>query len=175
MAATTISPLVKNLVKSALIAIDTFFVSKIKNSIVQAHLHSLFNPIRQMVDALADGDPRDAEQVQAIAKKYLNVELSALAGEDLQAAIEKVKDPNVKAVLNALAPEFVGMLQDISDEDPDNAEQLSGRLKAIINSEAKQAILVENIFIPILEAKIKDESLRAFIIEIIRAALRGEG
>lgn len=172
---TKINSWVARLVVAALSSVDAFFISKIKSTIVREGLRKLLRPIQDSALAFADDNPRNDEQLEAIWKGFAHVELPDYAEGQITSAIAKIKDENVRTVLGTVSNPVVNMLRLVTDEDPNNEEQLKLMLKAFVTDPETQHVAIENILIPLIEAKVKDETLRAWLIDLIRNGLFNEG
>lgn len=172
---TKINSWVARLVVAALSSVDAFFISKIKSTIVREGLRKLLQPIKDSAMAFADDNPRNDEQLEAIWKGFAHVELPDYAEGQITSAIAKIKDENVRTVLGTVSNPVVNMLRLVTDDDPNNEEQLKLMLKAFVTDPATQHVAIENILVPLIEAKVKDESLRAWLIDLIRNGLFNEG
>ena len=165
---TQIGKWIANLVVAALAAVDTFFISKIKNPTVAQGLRLSLQPARETAVALGDDNPRNAEQVEEIWKRFANSQLPTFAEGEIQTALELVADEDVKIVLATLSRPVVNLLRVATDEDPDNRAQVRALFDAFVKDPATQEVALEHLLVPVIESRIKDESLRAFLLAILR-------
>jgi hypothetical protein len=172
---TKINSWVARLVVAALSSVEAFFISKIKSTVVREGLRKLLRPIQDSALAFADDNPRNDEQLEAIWKGFAHIELPDYAEGQIEGAIAKIGDENVRTVLSTLSHPIVNMLRLVTDEDPNNEVQLKIMLKAFVSDPQNQKVLIENVIVPLIEAKVKDESLRAWLIDLIRNGLFADG
>lgn len=168
---TKIKVIISRLVLTALASIDAFFISKIKNTTVKNGLRSALAPVRETALALCDDNPRNDEQVEAIWKQYANIDLPVLAEGEIANALNQVEDADVRVVLTTLSNPVVNMLRVVTDGDPNNKAQLRAMFQAFVNDAGTQEVAVEHILIPLIEKKVKDETLRAFLLTLISEGL----
>lgn len=152
---------------AALALVDSFFISKIKSKPVQNGLRLNLEPVKQSVIAFTDDNPRNEEQLEAIWKSFANTELPDYSQNEIHAAIQKVEDADVREVLETISMPTVNLLRIVTDEDPNNKEQIRAMFNAFVKSPATQQVAVDHILVPLIESKVKDEALRMFLLELI--------
>lgn len=171
MEKTVIPKLVSRIVLAAIGVIESLFIARIRQEVIANSLKSLLLPIRNSVVAFADDNPRDNEQLEAIWRQYANGPLPDLADVQIVAALSKLSDPNLRAVLLQLTSPTVQVLRLVTDENPNNEKQIRELFDAFVRSDESQRVLLEHLLIPLLEARIKDAVTRNLIISLLRAAL----
>lgn len=172
---TQIKKFVSRLVLAALATVDSFFISKIKNAVVQEGLRRLVAPLRAVTVALADDNPRNEEQVLEIFKKFANQDVPEYAQGQIEAALNKVDDANVRQVLATLSTPVIQMLRVTTDGDPNNKAQLKALFDEFVKSPATQDVAVQHIVLPLVAAKIKDPALREWLLSILVDLLDEDG
>jgi len=171
-----ISKTVAGLITFALGLIEKYFISKVPNEDVKAGLRLLLNPVKGMVDALSDENPRNSEQVADLWKKWAGTDLVGFGGEKLQVLIGKIEDPKFKRPLSILVVPTLNMVKIFTDDDPNNEEQLKQNWLGFIQNPDTHEVVLYDLIEPTLLNVIKDEAAVAFIITLIAEALeKGTG
>lgn len=171
---TTIKKWVGKLVLGFIAGIDVYLVDRINSDFAKRSIRNLLNPLKAITNALTDGNPKDEEQVNQIVRTYLNQEVPVFATGEITAALEKVQNPDVKAVLGTLANPIVDMIRLLSDDNPDNEAQLKQMLGDFVGDKDTQKIAILHILLPLVNAKVKDGPLKEMLISIINDILLGE-
>jgi hypothetical protein len=171
---TTIKKWVGKLVLGFIAGIDVYLVDRIKSAFAKRSIRNLLNPLKSITTVLTDGNPRDEEQVDEIVRTYLNQEVPVFATGEINAALERVQNPDVKAVLGTLATPVVDMIRLLSDDNPDNEAQLKEMLRDFVGDKDTQKIAVVHILLPLVNAKVPDGPFKDMLIQIINDILLGE-
>ena len=171
---TTIKKWVGKLVLGFIAGIDAYLVDRINSAFAKRAIRNLLNPLKAITNALSDGNPKDDQQVNEIVKTYLNQEVPVFATGEIAAALEKVQNPDVKAVLGTLAHPVVDMIRLLSDENPDNEVQLKQMLADFVGDKDTQKIAILHILLPLVNAKVPDGAFKDMLISIINDVLLGE-
>jgi len=171
-----ISNVAASLILAALKLIDSLFISKIPNADVKAGLRLLLNPIRGMVQALSDENPRNAEQVAEIWTKWAGTDLVGFSGDKIQGLIARIENPQFQKPLSILVVPTLNMIQIFTDDDPNNAEQLKNNWLEFIASPDTHQVVLNDLLEPALSGVIQDEATLAIILSLIAEALeKGTG
>lgn len=170
---TRLSKLWARIVVTAIGAVDTFLISKIKNPTIQAAMRMNIAPLKATATVLSDENPRDDEQIEQIWRNHVGTNVASFTETELGKAIAKIQDPNLQVVLLTLSFPIVNVLRIVSDDDVHDGEQLERELKAFINSDESQRVLIENVLVPFLTKRISDEGVRDLILTILRELLDG--
>jgi ABC-type phosphate transport system substrate-binding protein len=140
-------------------------------SLCNALSEKALEPVKQTAVVLGDDNPRNAEQVEAVWKNFAHLDLDDFAENEVLLALQKIENPDIKKVLETLAVPTVSLLRIVTDDDKNDQAQIKQLFDGFIKDEQTQAVALEHIVIPFLVNKIKDESLRDFVIEFLRGAL----
>lgn len=170
---TTISKWIGKLVLGFIAAIDVYLVDRVKSPVAKRSIRSLLNPLKSITNALSDDNPKNDEQVEAIVKLYINQEVPVFASGEIAAALDKIQDENVKAVLNTVAEPVLEMVRLISDDNPNNGAQLKELVDTFVKSKNTQDIAVIHILLPLVEEKVPDGPFKDVLLTIIKDVLLG--
>lgn len=171
---TQIGKWVARLVLGLIAAIDVYLVERIKSELAKRGIRSLLTPLKQITTALGDDNPRNEEQVEGILKKYLNQDVPVFATGEISAALKKVGDDDTRIVLQTVSEPVVEMLRLVSDDDPNNGEQLKELVKQFVQSEATQRVFILHALIPLIEAKVNGP-MKEVLLQVIHDVLLGDG
>jgi len=157
--------------------IKTRFVDRIPDMDVRTGVLLLLNPVREMVKALSDEEPRNAEQVRELWRKFVNTDFSDFSQVQLEKLIGGVKNDRVRNVLSVLVTPSISLTRAYTDENPANDEQAREILNAFLENPDVHEVVLTDLLRPILEKTVKDPSTVAFILSLVAQALRqvGEG
>lgn len=165
---TTIKKWIAQLALAAIGALESVFVPQIKNDVVRAAIVTNLLPIKNTAFALSDEEPRDEEQVLVIWKTHLNTALPDFAEDQITAAVAKIEDPNIRAVLSTLGHPVTDLLRVVSDDNPNNTAQVREMFKEFVTNPGVQSVLLENVIIPLIEVRVQNEFVKKFLIETLR-------
>ena len=135
----------------------------------------LLAPIRQMINALNDQDPQNAEQVEALWKKFANTDLADYSQSTLSNLIGTIKDPNLRPALSTLVVPTVNMLRIVTDDDPNNEAQIKTQWQAFVKDPSTHKVVLDHMLAPTLYGLIKNVELVEYILSVIADILDGEG
>ena len=124
---------------------------KIANDLVQRGALLFLQPTRDIVLALNDSDPNNAEQVKELILDWVNADLSEYLEDLADAGIAKVKDEKGKALLNFAVDVITDVLRLITDDEEENDRQIKLYFEKLIASEAFQVIVVQVLLGAILD------------------------
>lgn len=172
---TLIPKWITRLILAALSVVENLFIPKIKVAEIQAALRLSAQPLKAMTQALSDGNPKDAEQVKDIWRKFVNEPLPDLADDQIAFALSRLKDENLRKVLEVLSHPTVNILRIVTDENPDDQTQIKDQFEDLIGSEYAQDVLILHLLKPILEKRLKDKVLLNIVLSTLDGALEGDG
>ena len=141
------------LINIALTMIDRLLISKIKDEVIQSEMRTLLKPINSTVEALGDTNPNDTEQIKAIWKKYVNVDVTGIAEARVRAAIEKIKQdrPELAGIIEVLLVPTMDTVRALTDDNDENIKQLTELWGAWIASEETEDLFLEVVLPAILD------------------------
>jgi len=116
-----------------------------------AGIDLLSAPLLGSIDALSDENINDTEQLRAIWQSFLNKEVYEFTDLEVQEAIQEIDDENVREGLSALAVPLVQMLKVVTDENPNNTEQLRNMWADFVASDSTKRVFLENMIGPGLD------------------------
>ncbi len=166
-----ISRLVAGAILVSLNFIERRFINNLPGDDIRATLKLLLVPIRGMVNALSDGDPRNAEQVRELFKKFTNKDVSDFVDDKIIEIANKIAHEDGKKVVLHFALKSTNVIRLFTDEDPDNKRQLTLWLKDLYDDPDTHEIVFGNLLEPALEKHLDEETVD-FIISLIRQALQ---
>lgn len=155
-------------------AIESLFISKVKSQVVQEGLRLTLNPVRATVNALADGEPRNAEQVEAIWKEFTNVQVTQFADQKIHDALLKIEDEHVRGGLSTISMPIVNMLRIVTDANPKDGQQIKEMWLQFIQDPNTHEVVAEHLVIPMIEAKINNAELAQLLKTLLKGAFDGE-
>lgn len=167
-----LSKLAANLVLMAIAFIETRLIDRIPVEDVKVGMKLLLQPIRNMVVALSDDEPRNNEQLRELWRKFANVELSDYTENTIRNLVAKIKNPKVQRPIGTVAVPVVNMIRIFTDNNPDNDRQVEELWKAFVKDPATHATVLEDLLEPVLRGAIKDEATVNFILTLIAEALK---
>jgi hypothetical protein len=132
-----------------------------------------FIPLESIVRVLNDDDPNNKEQVRTLMLEWVNGPVSELVEDIFKDLIGKSKDENLRVVFSTILGLGVATLKIYSDKDDDNDTQLKALLKEFIESPETHSVVLEHLVRPMLVKAIKDEAWVSYLMELLRAALKG--
>ena len=168
-----LSKIWSKLISTAFGVIEKYVISKIKNPTLSAAMALQIQPLKATVAALSDENPMDEDQIAEVWKNHLGTNVTAFTESEVGKLLEKVKDENLQKVLALLSIPVVNSLRLVSDDDVHDGDQLEAELKRFLNAEESQRTLVENILIPYVIVKIKEDFIRELVIVALRELLDG--
>lgn len=151
--------------------IETRFIARIPIPEIQAGLMTLIKPLSEMVLALSDGNPRNADQLREIWAKWTNQDLYRFSVDTTQLQIAKIQKEWLRELFTTLSIPTLQMVQIFSDDDKDNERQLEDNWKAYIKSPETHRVMLGSVLTPLLEQWIKDEFLLFTILTTIQSQI----
>lgn len=165
-----ISKTIASLVLFAINFIEKKFVEKVPNDDVRAGLKLLLNPIRGMVNALSDENPRNAEQIAELWKKWAGNDLVNFGDARLQVLIGNIENDQLRRPLSIIVVPTLNMVRIFTDDNPNNVDQLKENWLSFISSQETHEVVLVDLLEPALD-KILDKEVVDFILAIITEAL----
>lgn len=164
--------LVRTLLIMSVNFVETRFISRIPTEDVRVGLLLLLNPIRQMILALNDDDPRNDEQIRELWLKFTNTDLANFSDEVLQKNIARIEEEDLRIVVAFVATNAIKILRLVTDEEKDNTAQLQAFWNEFVKDPNTHQVVLEHIMEPVLSGVIKDEDTVQFILDLIATALK---
>lgn len=164
--------LVRTLLIMSVNFVETRFISRIPTEDVRVGLLLLLNPIRQMILALNDDDPKNDEQIRELWLKFTNTDLANFSDEVLQKNIARIEEEDLRIVVAFVATNAIKILRLVTDEEKDNTAQLQAFWNEFVKDPNTHQVVLEHIMEPVLSGVIKDEDTVQFILDLIATALK---
>lgn len=164
--------LVRTLLIMSVDFVETRFISRIPTEDVRVGLLLLLNPIRQMILALNDDDPKNDEQIRELWLKFTNTDLANFSDEVLQKNIARIEEEDLRIVVAFVATNAIKILRLVTDEEKDNTAQLQAFWNEFVKDPNTHQVVLEHIMEPVLSGVIKDEDTVQFILDLIATALK---
>lgn len=146
-------------------------VALIPSPALQAGLQALFLRVSQIITAISDADPQNAEQVQAVISRFISEDAIPLADGVIDERIARIENEKVRHGLTLLAEPVVDTMRLLADDNPDNAAQAEEVLDRFILNPAAQEFVVSGLTVPILEKVIKEPFLLAVVLEALEQGI----
>lgn len=170
-----ISDVIKMLLLSFLNGIDKFLIKRIPVEDVRIGLTMLLSPIRSMINALNDDEPKNDEQVRELWRKFSNTDLADYSETTLQKLIATIKNEHIRPALSTIVVPTVNMLRIVTDENPDNEAQLEMLWMSFLRNPETHDVVLEHLLEPMLSSVIKNPDLVEYILQTIADILEGQG
>ncbi len=170
-----ISDTLKALLLAFLHGLDKFLVQRIPVEDVRIGISMLLAPVKKMVYALNDDEPKNDEQVRELWRKFANQDLSDYSETTLSKLISGIKDENIRPALTALVQPTVGMLRIVTDEIPENEAQLKELWEGFLKNPQTHDVVLNHLLAPMLYGFVNNKDLVEYILGVIADILDGEG
>jgi hypothetical protein len=116
-------------------------------------LNLLENRINQTLTALGDADPDNKAQLREIwLNNFVNQDLTDFSDDFIAAKLELIEDENAREGLRHLAPEVIGMIRLLSDDNPNNQEQIRTAWADFVASAETKGVVFDRILSPGMDA-----------------------
>lgn len=150
-----------------LIDLSRIWINRIENPYGRETLLDLASSFKEVVTAISDADPNDAEQIKRIIDKFLSDSgfIDRTRGE-LVKKIEGLKDERLKVVLLNFLPVAFDIIKALFDENPANEEQIIARLKELLSGPNALETLT-NILLFVVNDRATASTIAALILSII--------
>lgn len=146
-------------------------VSLIPSPALQAGVAALFSRVTQIITAISDADPQNAEQVQEVIGRFVSEDAIPLADGVIDERIARIQNERVRHGLTLLADPVVDTMRLLADDNPDNAAQAEDVLDRFILNPVAQEFIVTDLTVPILEKLIKEPFLLAVVLEALEQGI----
>ena len=158
-----ISDVVKAVANLGLNFTEGMVEKKVQNPMVEDGIKLVFPLVRQLLEALNDDNPANAEQVRAIILKWINNDLANFVEKAADHVLTNTKDPAHFALLDFATSNAVGILRMYTDENADNKEQLDAYFKKTIQGEELEELAKFAVLGPILDKANASPDLKMFV------------
>lgn len=155
--------------------IESRFIDRIPNGDVRAGAKLLLEPIRKMVKALSDEEPRNEEQVLQLWREFINTDFTDYSAVQLDKLVTGLSNEQLKAILAVLIAPAMELTRAVTDDNPADDEQAKEILGRFIENPDVHDVLLSDLLGPVLRRVINDDATVAFILTIIAQALENVG
>ena len=167
---------IKGYVGDLLIRLLSYYIPTIVAAIpspaLAAAAKAALTRVLEMIKAVTDENPDDAAQLQAIVQRFVSEDAVPLADGVIDEKLLLIQNEKARRGLSLLSVPVVSTMRLLSDEDPDNAKQAELVLDTFILDPAVQDFALQDILVPIIEARVPNPMLRAIILETLIAGLK---
>jgi hypothetical protein len=146
-----ISDLFASIAKLGLNFTEGQIEKKVPNEIAQRGALLFLKPSRDIVVALNDDNPANADQVRTVVLNWVHDDLADYLEDVFALYGGKVSDPSKRALLLFLAQVAVDVLQLMSDHETDNGEQLEAYFEGLLKNPDTRQFLKDAFLSPVLK------------------------
>lgn len=167
--AEALKPLLRLILDQVVAKIEPVDVREAANGAVTALINT--------ITVLADDEPKNGKQVTEVWLRFVNQDVVKLAGSQFDAAVAKIEDENVRAVLASVKLPLLQTLSNLTDDVQPDGVQIKAAWLSFIRDQKNQATLVDNIVVPLAEKVIKNEQIvqaLAVVLKFVLASLKYE-
>jgi hypothetical protein len=158
-----ISDVVKAVANLGLNFTEGMVEKKVQNPMVEDGIKLVFPLVRQLLEALNDDNPANAEQVRAIILKWINNDLANFVEKAADHVLANTKDPAHFALLDFAQLNAVRILRVYTDENKDNKAQLDAYFQETIQGEELEELAKFAVLGPILDKANASPDLKMFV------------
>ena len=158
-----ISDVVKAVANLGLNFTEGMVEKKVQNPMVEDGIKLVFPLVRQLLEALNDDNPANAEQVRAIILKWINTDLANFVEKAADNVLTNTKDPAHFALLDFATLNAVRILRVYTDENTDNKAQMDAYFKEAIQGEELEELAKFAVLGPILDKANASPDLKLFV------------
>ena len=158
-----ISDVVKSIANLGLNFTENLVEKKVQNPLVEDGIKMVFPLVRQLLEALNDANPANAEQVRAIVLKWVNQDLADFVSRIGDVVIENTQDKTQRALLGFAISNSVDILAIYTDDVQDNKAQVNEYFKAMVRGEEMEELVKGAVLGPILAKANASEDLKGFV------------
>ena len=158
-----ISDVVKAVANLGLNFTEGMVEKKVQNPMVEDGIKLVFPLVRQLLEALNDDNPANAEQVRAIILKWINTDLANFVEKAADHVLTNTKDPAHFALLDFAQLNAVRILRMYTDENADNKAQLDAYFKEAIQGEELEELAKFAVLGPVLDKANASPDLKVFV------------
>lgn len=144
--------LVGNVVAVLLRKVSGIFIDKIPDEETRKGAEGMVKALSNTARALSDDNPRDKEQIREIYRKFTNTDLLPLADSKSVDALSRIKNERIREPLLVLQPVLVDIVNLMSDDNPENEEQVNAYWQQVLRDGKLLDILSEVVFPDAVEA-----------------------
>lgn len=120
-----IPPIAAFSIKAVIGLLNTLLVSRIPDKTIQEDIRIRLEPIKKMVEVLADKDPNNAQQVKEVWFAFLKSdEFNDSVEGRIYQAIGLIEDDKAREFVTRIAVPVLKTVRSLYDNEPDNAEQI---------------------------------------------------
>ena len=158
-----ISDVVKAVANLGLNFTEGMVEKKVQNPMVEDGIKLVFPLVRQLLEALNDDNPANADQVRAIILKWINTDLANFVEKAADHVLTNTKDPAHFALLDFAQLNAVRILRVYTDENVDNKAQMDAYFKEAIQGEELEELAKFAVLGPILDKANASPDLKVFV------------
>ena len=158
-----ISDVVKAVANLGLNFTEGMVEKKVQNPMVEDGIKLVFPLVRQLLEALNDDNPANAEQVRAIILKWINTDLANFVEKAADHVLTNTKDPAHFALLDFAQLNAVRILRVYTDENVDNKAQIDAYFKETIQGEELEELAKYAVLGPIMDKANASPDLKVFV------------
>lgn len=158
-----ISDVVKAVANLGLNFTEGMVEKKVQNPMVEDGIKLVFPLVRQLLEALNDDNPANAEQVRAIILKWINTDLANFVEKAADHVLHNTKDPAHFALLDFATLNAVRILRVYTDENVDNKAQMDAYFKEAIQGEELEELAKYAVLGPVLDKANASPDLKLFV------------
>ena len=157
-----------------LIDLSRIWINKINNAYGRETLLNLADSFKEVVSAIADANPDDAQQIKDIIDRFLSDSgFLDNTRQELIKKIEQIQDERLRVVLLGFLPVSFDIIKVLFDEDPANEAQIIARLKELLQGPDALDILT-NILLFVIKDRGTAATIAALLLGIIGGVLKVE-
>ncbi|MCP9237168.1 hypothetical protein [Lewinella sp. JB7] len=128
--------------------------------------------VQELIAAMTDEDPNDAEQAERIARRFVSEDAVPIADGVIDEKLLLIPNLRARRGLTLLAVPVVDTMRLLTDDEPDNAAQAEVVLDTFILNPAVQDFAMTELLVPIIEKRVPNPMLRALIMEALETGIR---
>jgi len=160
-----IPPFVPDIVDALLAVVRGQFVDKISDEDLKALVNDSLSALSATAHVLADDTPNDIEQVKKIWIAFINTSASTFVDKEVEEAINKIQNEMIRSALQTLRTPVIEMIRIVTDEIPNNTDQLEALWKAFIKDPKAQDVFFR-IIDQLLVELIKNDTARSIAVGV---------
>lgn len=163
-----ISDVAKTVMNMSLNFFKSQVLKRVKdNQLATKGVEVAFIPISNTITVLNDEDGENQKQVTKVVLDWVNQPLAEYLDNIFTGLIEKHDDVNVEKLLMFAKNVILGVMKLYSDDDMENNVQLKLMFNNLLQDPETEKLLLQNVFKPLIEKKIKDTDTVEHIIQIL--------
>lgn len=163
-----ISDVAKTVMNMSLNFFKSQVLKRVKdNQLATKGVEVAFIPISNTITVLNDEDGENQKQVAKVVLDWVNQPLAEYLDHIFTGLIEKHDDVNVEKLLMFAKNVILGVMKLYSDDDIENNVQLKLMFNNLLQDPETEKLLLQNVFKPLIEKKIKDTDTVEHIIQIL--------